>query len=145
MDYIPRLEPQTREKTMPNLKRMDIQDTLFLGDINDLSEEPPEITTDIDTAQSSKEDQPKDFTLTLEDYSPEMKHQNKDTIINEVRATNPQNYSKIATTQSSKDNYLQDFGSTLRIINETIPQNTKGTPLSSFPDFLIIKWEKTKK
>ena len=145
MDYIPRLEPQTREKTMPNLKRMDIQDTLSLGDSDDLSEEPPEITTDIDTAQSSKEDQPKDFTLTLEDYSPEMKHQNKDTIINEVRATNPQNYSKIATTQSSKDNYLQDFGSTLRIINETIPTKYKGDTIKLLSRFFNNQMGKNQK
>ena len=146
MDYIPRLEPDTREKVMPNLKRMDIQDTLgdfndlneepdTLGDFNDLSEEPPEITMDIGAAQSSKGDQPKNFIQTLKNYSPEMKHKENETMMDEVRATNPQNYSKIATTQSSKNNYLQDFGSTLRIINETIPTKYKGDTIKLLSRF----------
>ena len=132
MNYSPRLEPQNKEKTMPNLRRMDIQ-------------EPSGITTENNTAQSSKVNQQKDFTLTLMDYSPELKHQNKEKIMDEIRTTNPQNSSGITTTLSLKDTYLKDYGSTLRIINGTIPTKYKGDTIKLLSRFFNNRMGKNQK
>ena len=73
MDYSPRLDPQNKEKTIPDLRRMDIQ-------------EPTKINTEIIAAQSSKGDHPgHDFTLTLMDYTPEQESQNQEEIMQEMK------------------------------------------------------------
>merc|ERR1712016_162306 len=89
LDYDPTLDPQNKERTMPDLRRMDIQ-------------EPSKINTEINAAQSSKGDHPAhDFTLTLMDYTPEQESQNQEEIMQEIRSMDTQDSKKTITAQTN--------------------------------------------
>jgi len=133
MDYSPRLDPQNKEKTIPDLRRMDIQ-------------EPTKINTEIIAAQSSKGNHPaQDFTLTLMDYTPEQESQNQEEMMQEIKSMDPQDSKETITQQSTKENYLQDFASTLRIINGTIPTKYKGDTIKLLSRFFNNQMGKNQK
>ena len=133
LDYDPALDPQNKERTMPDLKRMDIQ-------------EPSKINIEIDATQSSKRDHPAhDFTLTLMDYTPEQKSQNQEKIMQDIRRIDPQDSKETINPQSTKENYLQDFSSTLRIINGTIPTKHKGDTIKLLSRFFNNQMGKNQK
>ena len=118
LDYSPSPNSQNKEETIPDLRRMDIQ-------------EASEINTELNTAQSSKENHPAhDFTLTLMDYTPEQESQNQEEIMQEIRKRNPQDSKKTIKAQSTKENYLQDFAS-----NGTIPTKYKGDTIKLLSRF----------